>query len=93
LPVLDLHEMVEGAGSGSRHRTTVIIGRGRRRDRPIFGLAVDEVLRMVNLASGSIEHGESEIATDSTIEGEAVKILNTGTLLSETRDDTGALDG
>jgi chemotaxis signal transduction protein len=93
LPVLDLHAVVDGSASGSRPRSTVILGRGRRRDRPILGLAVDDVLRVVSLSRESVASGDTEISADSINEDEAVRILDTQRLLADTMDDTGAMNG
>jgi chemotaxis signal transduction protein len=93
LPVLDLHAVVEGRPSVSRHRSTVIIGRGQRRDRPLLGLAVDDVLRVVSLRGETVASGEFGITADATIEQEDVKILNTRRLLDVGTDDTGAING
>lgn len=92
LPVLDLHAVVDGSPSGSRHRSTVILGRGQHRDRPLVGLAVDDVLRVVSLASGSVAVAESEIAADAKIEGEEVKVLDTRRLLANGADEIGAIN-
>jgi chemotaxis signal transduction protein len=93
LPVLDLNAVVEGSASGSRHRSTVILGRGRRRDRTILGLAVDEVLQVVELPIEIAASGGSEIAVCSIIEGAEVKVVDTARLLADTIEDTGATHG
>jgi len=93
LPVLDLHAVVEGIPSGTRHRSTVILGRGQRRDRPLLGLAVDEVLQVVSLASESVASDESGIVAERTIEDDEVKILDTRRLLAEGMDEIGAGNG
>jgi chemotaxis signal transduction protein len=92
LPVLDLHAVVEGDPSGTRHRSTVILGRGRRRDRHVLGLAVDEVVRVVDLSKAPAVDGETGLVVDSVVDGEKVKVLNTGRLLTETMADSGAVD-
>jgi hypothetical protein len=71
----------------------VIIGRGQRRDRPLLGLAVDEVLRVVSLSGETVASGEFGIIADATIEKDDVKILNTRRLLDRGADDTGAIHG
>jgi chemotaxis signal transduction protein len=92
LPVLDLHALVNGGGSGTRYTTTVIVGRSRRRDRKIIGLAVDEVVRVVQSADIS-SISQEETVSDATIAGEKIKIVNTGRLLTDAADDSGAVDG
>lgn len=89
LPVLDLHVLVVVRASGSRHRSTVILGRGRQRDRPIVGLAVDEVLQVVSLPSRSLGNGGSELVADLMFDGDMIKVVNTGRLLSDTTDEKG----
>jgi chemotaxis signal transduction protein len=93
LPVLDLHAVVDGRPSRSRQRSTVILGRGQRRNRPLLGLAVDAVLQVVSVPSESVASGESEIIGDVTIENDEVKILETRRLLADGADETGAIDG
>ena len=93
LPVLDLHAVVEGTTSGSRHRSTVILGRSRRRDRTILGLAVDEVLQVVELPIENMGAADAGVTANSTIEGAEVKVVNTARLLTDTMDDTGAMHG
>lgn len=94
LPVLDLHALVEGGVSGVRHRSTVILGRGRRRDRSVLGLAVDDALRIVDLPDTAATDGALELVTDSVeVEGEAVKVLNTERLLGGERNEAGEIDG
>jgi chemotaxis signal transduction protein len=93
LPVLDLHAVVEGSPSSSRHRSTVILGRGQRRDRPYLGLAVEDVLRVVSLGGDPLAAENSEIIADAVIENDAVKILDTRRFLAEGMDDMGAING
>ena len=94
LPVLDLHALVVGAASGSRHHSTVILGRGRRYDRSALGLAVDSVLRVVDLPGLVFADADTGlVAATVKIEGEPVKVLNTERLLAEERDESGATDG
>jgi chemotaxis signal transduction protein len=71
----------------------VILGRGRRREGPILGVAVDDVLRVVSLSRESVASGDTEISADSISEDEAVRILDTQRLLADTMDDTGAMNG
>jgi chemotaxis signal transduction protein len=92
LPVLDLHALVGGSVSGSRHGTTVIVGRSRRHDRKILGLAVDEVVRVVQSTEISSINGE-ETVSEATIAGDEVKVVNTGGLLMDAIDESGAVDG
>jgi chemotaxis signal transduction protein len=88
LPVLDLQALVEQGTSSARHQSTVILGRGRRRDRSVLGLAVDEVLRVVALPERAVEDSESGLVGEAIqIEGEEVKMLNTQQLLRAERDD------
>jgi len=94
LPVLDLHALVEGGASGVRHRSTVILGRGRRRDRSVVGLAVDHALRIVDLPDTAATDSAPGLVTYSVeVEGKAVKVLNTERLLSGERDEAGEIDG
>lgn len=92
LPVLDLHALVDGDVSGTRHSTTVIVGRSWRRDRRILGLAVDEVVRVVHAADIPSLSARDPVL-DATIEGEGVKVVNTQRLLVGAIDDSGAADG
>ena len=92
LPVLDLHALVDGSVSGSRHGTTVIVGRFRRHDRKILGLAVDEVVRVVQSAEIPSIDGQDTVS-DATIAGEDVKVVNTVRLLMDAVEDSGAVDG
>ena len=90
LPVLDLHVLVEGGASNARHHSTVILGRGRRRGHPVLGLAVDEVLRVVNLPQRAAADSEIDLVGETMeFEGEEVKVLNTQQLLQEERVDKG----
>jgi chemotaxis signal transduction protein len=93
LPVLDLHAVVDGNPSGSRHRSTVILGRGQLRDRPLLGLAVDDVLQVVSLTSEFVAREESETIAHAEIDDDDVKILDTGRLLADRTDETGAVNG
>jgi chemotaxis signal transduction protein len=93
LPVLDLNAVVEGSASGSRHRSTVILGRRRRRDRTILGLAVDEVLQVVELPAESMVAADAAIAANPTIEGAEIRVVDTARLLADTMSDTGARHG
>jgi chemotaxis signal transduction protein len=93
LPVLDLHAVVEGNPSASRYRSTVILGRGQPRDRPLLGLAVDDVLQVVSLASETVIFGESGITADAVIGNQRAKILNTRHLLEDGTNDMGAING
>jgi chemotaxis signal transduction protein len=92
LPVLDLHALVDGNVSGTRHSATVIVGRSRRRDRRILGLAVDEVVRVVDAVDIPSLSAQDPVL-DATIEGEEVKVVNTQLLLIDAADDSGAVDG
>ena len=96
LPVLDLHALVERTASGTRHRSTVILGRGRRRDRSVLGLAVDEVLRVVGLGElGKIAAADSEgnlVTGTATLEGAPVSVLDTRRLLEDESNDPGAMN-
>ena len=94
LPVLDLHAMVEGKVAGKRHRSTVILGRGRRRTHSLLGLAVDEVLRVTDgkePVQAQEENGlEYEVVA---FEGGSAKVLNTDGLLSREKKESEAADG
>ena len=94
LPVLDLHVLVEGGVSNARHHSTVILGRGRQRGHSVLGLAVDEVLRVVDLPLRAATDSDSDLVGETVeFEGEEVKVLNTQQLLQEKRADLGATDG
>ena len=93
LPVLDLQALVDSSLSGLRHRSTVIVGRCRRRDRQILGLAVDEVVRVVHIAGITRSDEEAGLVVDAEVDGELVKVVDTRRLLLDTGDDTGAMDG
>ena len=94
LPVLDLHVLVEGGPSGSRQRATVILGRGRRRDRSVLGLAVDEVLRVAELPEFSPLEEGSRVTVGSVAFDEVVAtVVNTGSILGEASEETGAPHG
>lgn len=94
LPVLDLHAIVEGTPSGGRHRSTIILGRGRERIHSLVGVAVEEVLRVADLVEPAPLAAESELVTEAIeIDGEALKIVNTKRLLGEIASDSGAVDG
>ena len=93
LPVLDLHTLVEGGAPSTRHQATVILGSGRRRRRSVLGLAVDEVLQVVELPEGNVgAPGAALVADTVEIGGRTVKVVNTGQLLSEKRQDSGAMN-
>lgn len=90
MPVLDLHALVERDVSNARHQSTVILGRGRQRGHAVLGLAVDEVLRVVNLPQKTAVDSDSDLVGETVeLEGEEVKVLNTRRLLQEERDDKG----
>jgi chemotaxis signal transduction protein len=94
LPVLDLQAIVEGTSSGGRHRSTIILGRGRDRTHSLVGLAVEEVLRVADLvepASLGVESGL--VAEEREIDGEALKIVNTRRLLGEDASDSEEVNG
>lgn len=94
LPVLDLHALVEGAPSGSRHRSTVVLGRARRRDRSVLGLAVDEVLRVTELPDlPQFESSSGFVVGSVVFDGGAITVVNTGSVLGAEPEVTGALDG
>jgi chemotaxis signal transduction protein len=90
LPVLDLHVLVDRGPSNARRQSTVIVGRGRTRGHAVLGLAVDEVLRVVNLPGSAFEDSDGGlVGTTVNIEGEEVTVLNTQRLLQDERDDKG----
>jgi chemotaxis signal transduction protein len=90
MPVLDLRTLIEPGVSIARHHTTVILGRGRRRDHAILGLAVDEVVRVVNLPKRFAVEPDSDLVGETVeVEGENVKVLNTQQLLHDESDDKG----
>lgn len=94
LPVLDLHALVEGGPSGLRHRSTVILGRARRRDRSVLGLAVDEVLRVAELPElAPFERSSGLVVGSVVVDGGAITVVNTGSVLDGEPEVTGALDG
>jgi len=94
LPVLDLHSLVEGRASGTRQRSTVILGRGRRRTHSLIGLAVDEVFRVIVLTEpDNVERAEGFVTHAVEFEGGSVSIVNTGKLLSQGMDTSEAADG
>ena len=94
LPVLDLHALVEGGQSAARRRSTVILSRGERRDRSVVGLAVDEVLQVVDLGEeADLDSGEGFVGATVEAAGQSIKILNAGRLLADESDDTGAMNG
>jgi len=93
LPVLDLHVLVNIGVSNSRHPSTVILGRDRRRGRPVLGLAVDEVLRVVHLPRNDGSDSNADFVGKAVkFEGEDVRVLNTQRLLRE-EEVSGAIDG
>ena len=90
LPVLDLHALVERGVSNARHHSTVILGRGRKRGQSVLGLAVDEVLRVVDLSKRAVADSDTDLVRETVeLEGEKVKVLNTQQLLQEERDGKG----
>lgn len=90
MPVLDLQALIERGVSKARHHSTVILGRGRTRGDAILGLAVDEVLRVVNLPKRGAEDPDSNlVGVTVELEGKEVKVLNTQHLLHDERDDKG----
>jgi chemotaxis signal transduction protein len=90
MPVLDLQALVERGVSNARHHSTVILGRGGARGHSILGLAVDEVLRVVNLPEMcAVDPGPELVGETVELEGEEVKVLNTQYLLHEQWDDKG----
>lgn len=96
LPVLDLHALLAEGSTGTRHRATVILGRGRRRDRSVVGLAVDAVSRVVELPETLVVSFDSHLVSDVLeLKGEPVKILNTERLLNDEDENgnAGATDG
>jgi len=94
LPVLDLHVLVEHGISNVRQHPTVILGRGRNHGHSVLGLAVDEVLRVVDLPRrGAAASDASLVGETVEFEGTEVKVLNTQQLLQEERADSGAKDG
>ncbi len=90
LPVLDLQVLVEHGVSNTRHHSTVILGR-RKRGHTVLGLAVDEVIRVVNLPLRDVVADSDTDFVGETVhfEGEEVKVLNTQQLLHEERADKG----
>jgi spore coat polysaccharide biosynthesis protein SpsF (cytidylyltransferase family) len=57
-------------------------------------LAVDEVLRVVDLPLRAATDSDSDLVGETVeFEGEEVKVLNTQQLLQEKRADLGATDG
>jgi chemotaxis signal transduction protein len=94
LPVLDPHALLEGQATGARYRSTVILGRGRRRKHSLVGLAVEEVLRVAEVRDAAASEDDSDLVTEVVrVDGEAVKILNTDRLLGGFSDETGAVNG
>ena len=94
MPVLDLHVLVEHGISNVRQHPTVILGRGRNHGHSVLGLAVDEVLRVVDLPRrGAAASDASLVGETVEFEGTEVKVLNTQQLLQEERADSGAKDG
>jgi chemotaxis signal transduction protein len=90
IPVLDLQVLMERGVSNARHQPTVILGRRRERGRSVLGLAVDEVLRVVDLPNTAVtESGAGLVGTTVEIEGEDVRVLNTHQLLQDENDDKG----
>ncbi len=94
LPVLDLHVLMQGGLSNTRHDSTVILGRGQERGHSVLGLAVDEVVRVVNLTLGNAADFDTTFVVETVkFEGEEVRVLNTKQLLQEERADSGAKYG
>jgi chemotaxis signal transduction protein len=93
LAILDLHSLAEGEAPQSHHRTTVILGRGKRDSWTAVGLAVNEALRVQNLA-GEISDGpcDSLVAGTVDLEGETIKVINTGVLFEGGRSVEGSGD-
>ena len=92
MPVLDLQALVEGIASNARDQSTVILGRERQRGHSFLGLAVDEVLRVVDLPQRIAVDADTDLVGGTVeVEGQEVKILNTRHLLQEEKDDKGRL--
>jgi len=93
LAILDLHSLAEGEAPQSHHRTTVILGRGQRDSWTAVGLAVNEALRVQNL-EGGISGGcrDSLVAGTVDLEGETIKVINTGVLFEGGRSAEGSGD-
>ncbi len=91
LPVLDLHVLMDHGVSNARNQSTVILGRGREFGHSILGLAVDEVLRVVELPQRAIAiHDTGLVGETVDLEGEEFTVLNTHRLLQGTSDDSEA---
>ena len=90
LPVLDLQVLVDRGVSNARHHSTVILGRSREFGHSILGLAVDEVLRVVELPQRAAANSDAALVSETVeLDGEEVKVLNTPHLLQMERDDKG----
>jgi len=94
LAVLDLHSMAEGEAPQAHYRTTVILGRGSRESWTAVGLAVNEALRVQTLV-GEVSDGPREGLVSGAIdlEGETIKLVNTGVLFEDGRSGEGSGDG
>ncbi len=93
LAILDLHSLVEGEAPQAHHRTTVILGRGERNSWTAVGLAVHEALRVQNL-SEEISDGPRDglVSGAVELEGETIKLVNTGVLFEDGRSGEGSGD-
>jgi chemotaxis signal transduction protein len=71
----------------------VILGRGQRDSWTAVGLAVNEALRVQNLVGG-ISGGprDSLVAGTVDLEGETIKVINTGVLFEGGRSAEGSGD-
>ena len=89
LPVLDLHVLMDRGVSNARNQSTVILGRGRELGHAILGLAVDEVLRVVELPQRAVANPDTGLVGETVdLEGEEFTVLNTHQLLQGTSNDS-----
>lgn len=90
LAVLDLHAVAEGAAPQAHHRTTVILGRDAPDSWTAVGFAVTDAIRVHSFDRAVAVDEPSGLVTGSVeLEGELVRVVDTGVFFDESRPGGG----